>query len=172
MLQILAHTPAYVWAILAALIVLGVLAMREREMAVRRLAILPLAMLGLSLNDISNKFGFGTLPLAAWTAGCMVTAVLMARHARTRIAPSATPGRVRVGGSTAPLALMLAVFCTKYASAVMLALHPQLAGAMQAIVAVCAVSGAFNGLLLGRMVRDLADCRMFGRSASGARLAA
>lgn len=172
MLQIFAHTPAYVWVVLVALIVLGVLAMREREMAVRRLLILPLAMLALSLNDISNKFGLGMLSLGAWTAGCVVTSMLIARHAGSRIAPCATPGRVRVGGSAAPLAIMIAVFCTRYAAAVMLAVRPEHAGAVQAIVAVCAVSGAFNGILLGRMARDLADCRMFGRSASGARLAA
>lgn len=172
MLQIFAHTPAYVWAILAALIVLGVLYMRERDMAVRRLAILPLAMLALSLNDISNKFGPGMLSLGAWTAGCVVTSMLMARHARSRIAPSATPGRVRVGGSAAPLAIMMAVFCTKYATAVMLAVRPEYAGAVQAIVAVCTVSGAFNGILLGRMARDLADCRALGQSVGGARLAA
>lgn len=172
MLQILTHTPAYVWAILAALIVLGVLSMREREMTVRRLVILPLAMLALSLNDISDKFGLGMLSLGAWTAGCAVTAMLMARCARPRITAGATPGRVRVGGSAAPLAIMMAVFCTKYAAAVMLAVHPDYAGAAQAIVAVCAVSGAFNGVLLGRMARDLADCRTLGQPAAGARLAA
>jgi hypothetical protein len=172
MLQIFAHTPAYVWIILAALIVLGVLSMREREMAVRRLAILPLAMLALSLNDISNKFGFGMLSLGAWTAGCVVTAMLMARYARSRVAPSATPGRVRVGGSAAPLAIMMAVFCTKYATAVMLAVRPEFAAAVGATVAVCTVSGAFNGILLGRMMRDLADCRMLGQPLAAARIAA
>lgn len=172
MLQIFVHTPAYVWAILAALIVLGVLAMREREIAVRRLAILPLAMLALSLNDISNKFGLGMLSPGAWMAGCVVTSMLMARHARSRIAPSATPGRVLVGGSAAPLAIMMAVFCTKYATAVMLAVRPELAGAVGTTVAVCTVSGAFNGVLLGRMIRDLADCRMLGQPVAAARMAA
>lgn len=172
MSQILFHTPVHVWAILAGLIALGLSAMREREITVRRLAILPLAILVLSLNDIGNKFGPGVLSLGAWAAGCIAAAALMARFGRSRIAASDTPGRVRVGGSVAPLAIMMAVFCTKYATAVMLAVRPELAGAMQAVLGVCAVSGLFNGILLGRMVRDLGDCRALGQPDGGARLVA
>lgn len=172
MSQILNHTPVYVWAILAGLVALGIGAMREREMTARRLAILPLVIVVLSLNDIGNRFGFSALSLGAWAALCIAAVALMARFGRSRIAASNTPGRVRVGGSIAPLAIMMAVFCTKYATAVMLAVRPELAGAVQAVLGVCAASGLFNGVLLGRMVRDLADCRALGLPESGARLAA
>ena len=172
MSQIFTHTPVHVWAILAGLIALGLSAMREREMTARRLAILPLVIVVLSLNDIGDKFGFGAFPLGAWMTGCAAAAALVLRFGRSRIAASNTPGRIRVGGSVAPLAIMMAVFCTKYATAVMLAVRPELAGAMQAVLGVCAVSGLFNGVLLGRMVRDLGDCRALGLPAGSARLAA
>ncbi|WP_312518962.1 DUF6622 family protein [Massilia sp.] len=172
MSQILTHTPVHVWAILAGLIALGVSAMRDREMTPRRLAILPLAIVVLSLSDIGNKFGFGALSLGAWAMGCIAAVMLTMRFARSRIAASNTPGRVRVGGSVAPLAIMMAVFCTKYATAVMLALRPELAGAAQAVLGVCAVSGLFNGVLLGRMMRDLGDCRAVGLPEGSARIAA
>ena len=159
LLQILNHTPIYVWAILATLIVLGVKSMREREMTLRRLLILPLAMLALSLNDIGNKFGFTAPALAAWSAGCVCAALFIARFGRRRISASTLPGHVRVAGSAAPLATMMAVFFTKYAASVMLALRPQLGAAALAVLPVGALFGIFNGVLLGRLLRDLPDLR-------------
>lgn len=170
LLQILTHTPTYVWAILAGLIALGLASMRDREMTLQRLLILPLAMLALSLNDIANKFGLGALALLAWASGCTVAGLLMARLGRTRFTPTATPGRVLVRGSRAPLAIMLAVFFTRYAAAVMLAVRPQLATSNVATIVVCALFGIFNGILAGRLVRDLADYRTI--HGDGARLMA
>lgn len=159
LLQILTHTPTYVWAILAGLIALGLASMHEREMTLQRLLMLPLAMLALSLNDIANKFGFNTLSLSAWASGCLIAGLLMARLGRVRITPTAARGRVLVRGSAAPLAIMLAVFFTKYAAAVMLSVRPQPGNSSVATIIICALFGVFNGVLAGRLVRDLADYR-------------
>jgi hypothetical protein len=159
LLQILTHTPTHVWAILAGLIALGLASMREREMTLQRLLMLPLAMLALSLDDIASKFSLGALALLSWAAGCTVAGLLMARLGRTRIMQTATPGRVLVRGSTAPLAIMLAVFLTKYVAAVMLAVRPQLGSSSLATIVICALLGVFNGILAGRLVHDLTDYR-------------
>ena len=66
LIQILSHTPAYVWAILAFLVYRGVAAMREREVAPRQLTVIPIVMLLLSLQDIVARFGVGLLPLLTW----------------------------------------------------------------------------------------------------------
>jgi hypothetical protein len=170
LLHILTHTPTYVWAILAGLIALGMASMRAREVTLQRLLILPLAMLALSLNDIASKFGLGALSTGAWLAGCVAAGALMARFARARIAPTATPGRVLVRGSAAPLAIMMAVFFTKYAAAVMLAVRPSLGASTSATIVVCALFGVFNGILIGRLARNLADYRAI--HGAGASLAA
>jgi hypothetical protein len=152
--NIITHTPLYVWAILAFLVSRGVTAMRQRELAFKSLCIIPLVMLLLSLQDISNKFALAPLPLAAWLAGACVAGGLAWRMGAARISAGSAPGRVTVAGSVLPLLLMVSIFCTKYATAVALAIAPDLAGRALFMIAVCLLFGAFNGLFLGRLARD------------------
>ena len=156
LVNIISHTPLYVWAILAFLISRGVAAMRERELPFKSLLIIPAVMLVLSLSDIANKFGLGALPLAAWLAGAAASGVLAWRGSAARISMGSAPGLVRVRGSAWPLVLMLAIFVTKYATAVSLAIAPGVAGQALFIVGICLLFGAFNGFFLGRLARDAA----------------
>ncbi len=152
--NIITHTPLYVWAILAFLVSRGITAMRERELAFKSLCIIPLLMLLLSLQDISKKFGMAPLPLAAWLAGACVAGGLAWRMGAARISVGSAPGRVTVAGSVLPLLLMVSIFFTKYATAVALAIAPELAGQTVFVAAICVLFGAFNGLFLGRLARD------------------
>lgn len=154
LIQILSHTPLYVWAILAFLIWRGVVELRDREIAARRLFVLPLVMLALSLHDIALKFGFGAAALGAWLTGGAVAGLLAWKFGRTRVAADAAPGRVLVRGSVVPLLVMMAIFLTKYVTSVALVVQPALAGQLSA--AICAVYGLFNGWFLGRLLRDAA----------------
>jgi len=153
LIQILTHTPLYVWAILAFLLWRGVDEMRDRELTLRRMLILPLVMLGLSLNDMALKFDLGALLIAAWSAGCAVAMLLAWRFGRTRIAAGTAPDRVLVHGSVMPLILMLAIFLTKYITSVVLVIQPQLAHQLAVAATICLVFGVFNGVLLGRLAR-------------------
>ncbi len=159
LIQIISHTPIYVWAILAFLVYRGVLATREREMAFKKLFIIPAVMLVLSLQDIARKFGLDGLPMAAWAAGALAAGTLVWQFSGARIAAGSAPDTVRVRGSWAPLAMMMAIFMTKYATAVIMAIQPQLAGNMAFMLAVCALFGGFNGYFLGRLARDATALR-------------
>lgn len=154
LIQILSHTPLYVWAILAFLIWRGVAELRDREIAARRLFVLPLVMLALSLHDMALKFGAGGAALGTWLPGVAVAALLAWTFGRSRIAAGAAPGRVLVRGSAVPLVVMLAIFATKYMTSVALAVQPAMAGQLAPVI--CAVYGLFNGWFLGRLVRDAA----------------
>jgi len=169
LIQILSHTPVYVWAILAFLVWRGVAELREREIALPRMFVLPLAMLVLSLHDIARKFGFDTTAFIAWTAAFAAAALLAWRFGRVRVAPGSAPGRVRVAGSVIPLVLMLSIFTLKYLTSVLLAVRPELAGHGMVVVAVCAMFGVFNGYFLGRLLRDvgLTPAACFNRRAAG-----
>lgn len=159
MIEILTHTPVYVWAILAFLVWRGVAEMRERELAPQRLFILPLVMLALSFQDIAARLGTGAMVVAAWSAGCVLASLLTWRLARPRILAARQAGRVRVRGSRLPLALMMAIFAVKYATGVALALQPQLAQQLAVALAIGALYGVFNGVFLGRLARDAAALR-------------
>lgn len=165
--NILSHTPAYVWAILAFLVWRGVSALRAREVALRTLFIVPLAMLGLSLHDIGARFGLDGAALGAWGAGALSGALLAWKLGGSRIGAGAAPGSVRVAGSVLPLLLMLAIFFTKYLAAVLLAIQPGLRHDAAFVAALCALFGVFNGWFGGRLARDLAACRALpaGRAA-------
>ncbi len=68
-IQIMQHTPGWVWVLLLALIYIGYLQSRTRIVAKARLFALPAAMLGLSLYSLFATFGAVHLGLLAWLAG-------------------------------------------------------------------------------------------------------
>ncbi len=152
--QIISHTPIYVWVILAALIYRGILASTDREMSFGKLLILPAIMPLLALQDIANKFGLSGLTLAAWGAGAALAGAVTWGLFANRISAGQN-GKWLVRGSWVPLGVMMAVFATKYAAAIMLAISPQLRHDTLAIAFLCALFGCFNGIFFGRLARDI-----------------
>ena len=71
------------------------------------------------------------------------------------------PRHVIVRGSVWPLALMMAIFLTKYVASVVLAVQPQLHASVPFTVTVCALFGLFNGYFAGHLARDLKACQGF-----------
>jgi hypothetical protein len=157
--QILIHTPIYVWAILAVLVWRGTAALREREMKVRSLFIVPIVMLALSLQDVLMKFGSNAMALAVWAAAATGMALLVWKFGRSRTAPGSAPGSVIVRGSWVPLAMMMAVFFTRYAASVLLAILPHARQDVLFAAGVCALSGVFSGCFVGGLARDVAGQR-------------
>lgn len=169
LIQILAHTPLYVWAILAFLLYRGVIALRDREVELRRLFIIPAVMLALSLQDIAARFGTGGMALPLWAAATCAMGVLAWHFGGARVAAGSRPGHVRVRGSRGPMALMMAVFFTKYLASIMLALRPQLRGDAVFMAAVCVLFGLFSGVFAGRLARDLKACQVLRTDTAAAR---
>jgi len=154
LLQILTHTPIYVWAILALLVYRGIAASRDREMPVSKLFIIPAILLALSLQDLAARFGLGALTMAAWTVAALAGAALTWTLTSARTTRGATPGSVMVRGSWTPLASMMSVFLTKYTLAVLLAMNPQASQQTLVIVLVSGLFGILNGVFIGRLTRD------------------
>lgn len=167
--QIITNTPVFVWAILAFLIVRGVIALRTREMSMNKLFIMPIVTLVLSLFDIQAKFGMGGVALATWLCATATTMALLVKFGAARVAPAATAGRVIVRGSVWPLVLMMGIFVTKYVTSIAVAVQPHLRQDVLFTVVVCALFGVFSGYFAGRLARDLKACREFaGQSAATA----
>lgn len=165
--QILTHTPLYVWAILALLVYRGVIAMRDRDMAIRKLFIIPAIMLALSLQDIVAKFGGGMLALCAWGGAAVLVTLLACRYGSAGASAGATPGTLRVHGSAVPLLMMMLIFLTKYATAVTLATHPAAGQDAPFAALACALFGVGNGYFLGRLVRNVMVWRSLQASDNG-----
>lgn len=157
--QIFTHTPVYVWAILAFLVYRGMLAARDREITVGRMLVIPVLMLALSLQAIASQFGIASVAMLAWTMGAAAIALQRIRFGSSRASAGSSPGLVRIRGSWAPLALMLAIFALKYVVAVALAIQPALADKVAFAAAVCSLLGLCNGWFLGQLAADIAAAR-------------
>ncbi|HWX01276.1 DUF6622 family protein [Collimonas sp.] len=152
--QIISHTPLWVWALLAFLVYRGVLASVDRELTLRKLAIIPLVMLALSWQGVSTVFGILPLPMLCWLLAAAIAATLnwrLFRKERVTVYPER--GVVFQRGSWLPLMLMMGIFLTKYTVGVTLSMHPALAQDTTFTVVVCTLYGVFNGMFLGRLLR-------------------
>jgi hypothetical protein len=151
--MILSHTPLWVWCLLAALLVLGLLQTRTRNVTRAQLLALPLVLLGLGLWSLAPGFAAQPLAAIAWLAGLAAFALLgmrLPRPAQTRWLSDSQ--RLQLPGSWLPMGLILAIFSLRYVTGVSLAMHPQWRtdAAVQFTLAV--LFGALSGLFLGRAV--------------------
>ena len=164
--QILAHTPGYVWAILAFLVYRGVAASTDREVAFQSVFVIPLVMLGLSVQGMVSAFGMGGVAAPAWLAGAAVGTLMSWRLIDPAgIVAHRERGTLFLRGGWLPLGLMMAIFCTKYAVAVLLAMQDGLRQHVGFTALVCVSYGLFNGVFLGRLARYVAAYRQPHRAA-------
>ena len=155
--EILKHTPHWVWLILAAITLAGVLQLREYRVSSGRLLLLAIALGAYSLWGTSSVFGAAAAP--AWLAG-MALALLANRALRWPRTVELTPdGRFVLRGSPWPLLLMWALFGLRYAVAVTLVFHPAWAHDGAMAVGVAALYGAQSGLFTARAWRVLQSAR-------------
>ena len=151
LIAILQHTPAWVWALFAGLVGLGLWQTREREMSLERVTVLPLAMIALSLSGVFSAFGHFPVALGGWGAGVGAALAFGRQFVAVRGASwSQQVATLRVPGSWLPLVLIVGLFSVKYVAGVSLALHPGLAvdavfGGLTSLA-----YGSFSGLFLAR----------------------
>jgi hypothetical protein len=151
MLTIVQHTPLWVWALLAVLIPLGVLQSVHRKRKLGAAMAMPIGLTAVSLFGAASGFANKQAALAAWLAGAAVVLVVcVVVGAWRRIEWSATEQRLDVPVSWWPMALILALFATKYVVGVSLAIHPQLAADAVLGAQLGFVYGAFSGVFLSR----------------------
>jgi hypothetical protein len=154
LLYIVADTPRWVVALLFLLLAVGLRQMRDRRVTPARLAAMPIAMAALSCYGVASDFGAQPIHVVAWGAGAWLALSLMLRRPTPQLARyDAETGMIRVQGSAAPLALMLAIFGLKYVVAVTLIVKPTLRQELPWTLAGAAVYGMFVGLFAGRAWR-------------------
>jgi len=65
-LQIIQHTPVWVWGLLVALVAFGLSQARDRAVSLVRMTILPLVLLALSFSGVISTFAHATIAILAW----------------------------------------------------------------------------------------------------------
>lgn len=128
--QIVSGAPVWVWPLLVALIALGVSRMRDRDMALWRLLLLPVIMAGLSVfTAVVMMVGsqFTGLSLAAAMAGAVAGTLAGWWSLRNSPAIFLEGNRVRVKGEVVSMIAIVVIFVARFAFGAMSAISPDLA---------------------------------------------
>ena len=158
LVQILLHTPVYVWAILAFLLHRGVLAARDRDITLARLMVVPLLMMALGLQSLVTQFGVASVATAVWLVGTILIGWQRWAFGASRVSAGAGGG-LRIRGSWTPLLLMLAVFMIKYTIGVLQVIRPDIAENAGFALPASGLLGLCNGYFLGQLACDCAAAR-------------
>ena len=153
--QIIRHTPAYVWAILLALVALGLMQWRDHTVTRARLAAAPIGLGAFSLWGATMAFDTQPAVFAAWLAGIGL-AIAANRWLRwpREVRPTADGG-FALRASPWPLIVMMTVFSLRYAVAVALAFHHDWAAHAGFSLPIALVYGVVSGLFAARALRIL-----------------
>ncbi|MBI2768909.1 MAG: hypothetical protein HYX47_04770 [Burkholderiales bacterium] len=157
LVTIVKNTPTWVFGLFAALAALGLSQVRTRDVSAVRMAIMPVAMSGLSLWGTISAFSaspmFGYV-LLAWAAGAALMFGLLAPLApQAGASYNSTTRTFNVPGSLVPMVLIMGIFLTKYIVGVELAMQPGLAHDGQYTLVVGGLYGVFSGTFAGRAAR-------------------
>lgn len=151
--QILLYTPRWVFALLAGLVVLGLMQARTRRVPVWLALALPVAMLILSLSGIVQYVGVWLPALAAWLLGVSAITVLYLKRLNPQTAKyDAESGKLMIAGSWAPMVVILGIFAVRYALGVASGMQLAIAQDWKVQLAVSLLLGAFSGFFLARGV--------------------
>ena len=165
MLQILSHTPTWVFALFAGLLAFGLLQARSRDVKKTLAYALPAGMVALSLSGIESSFGLGPFPVAAWAAGlAVVTLIAYKAFPHKGLSYDAGKNTFHIPGSWAPLAVIMAIFFTKYAFAVMQGFGAAAASSPVTAVVLSFAYGCFSGYFCARAVSLAATARRPNKS--------
>jgi hypothetical protein len=152
-LQILSHTPPWVFGLFFILLALGIYQRNDRIVSRTSVTILPSLMIVLSLYGVVSAFGMGALPLAAWLLGVILAGLRSLRPCILKGGSYTTETKsFSVPGSWVPLWLMMAIFCTKYAVGVILARRLPIAVEPVFGGSISLVYGLFGGAFFARAV--------------------
>jgi hypothetical protein len=149
---ILAHTPTWVWVLLAFLVYRGLVAMRPREVSPSRSLIVPLIFFvwgGAGLLSRSDGLALNVaLFVCALLIGLAIGRALVSLSPAPRL--SRATGLLAMPGSPVTLILVCVAFAVKYVGSVALALTPQAAAHAELSSLMAAAGGLFAGLFWGR----------------------
>lgn len=153
-LSIIGHTPAWVWLVLAGLIWLGLARARDREVGLPGLILFPLIITALAIYNLAGS-GLAAAIIAGLGVGALLGLAVGICLERRNGAIRLDRGRLRLKGEWISLVLVVAVFLTHYARAVLSNVDPALAVSDGFQFITGALSGVLAAMLLSRTVMRL-----------------
>ena len=160
MSHILTQTPPWVFALFAGLLAFGLLQARDRKVNRYLAYLLPAGMIALSLSGVQSSFGLAPAPVALWALGLVLVAFASYKlFPNPRVVFDPATNAFFIPGSWYPLVVIMAIFFTKYAVAVMTAMKSGAVTSPAFAMAVSLAYGCFSGYFAGRAANLLAQSR-------------
>lgn len=167
LIQIVTHTPTWVFVLFAALLALGLSQTRTRPASLRQVVLRPLPLVALSGWGAISAAAAQPLAIVLWAASLVALAAALrggTPAAGTRFDPATRT--FTLPGSWVPLLLILGIFSVKYFAGAAMALHPSLATQATFALPMATLSGVFSGILVGRILRLVRLARSSARDSA------
>jgi hypothetical protein len=153
-MTILAHTPWWVFAVLAVLIVTGIQALRPRVIAAWRLLIVPAIFIAWGIASVSIRASAVHSLGLDWLAAVVIGGAIGYALTRSDAFAFEADGRVvHVPGSPVPLLRNSLIFAARYTLAVAAAFAATAAAHAELITLDVVVSGLASGYFVGWIAR-------------------
>jgi hypothetical protein len=149
-LIVLSRTPLWVWPLIATVLGVGVWNLWTREIAVRRLVVFPLIMLGLSVSNAIGTAAPATLAAGMWVAAAALGAAAGWAMTGPPLALDPVHRRIRVAGSALPLFATIAIVALRYGFGYTYGRHPELRADPMLALELIAAGAVLTGIAFGR----------------------
>jgi hypothetical protein len=153
LIQMVRHTPIWVFPLMAAVLWLGSINLRERTMPLRLLFVLPVVMLVLSVGNSIGTAAEPVLVLVDWFFSAAMGAAIGWRLTREPLMIDPKAGRMTLPPSLVPLVVCVAIFVLRYAFGYLYGRYPELLADRNYALALIAGSTLLGGIMIGRCAR-------------------
>jgi hypothetical protein len=152
-INIIQNTPVWVFPLIAGVLWLGSLNLRQRMLQIRLLFAFPLVMLVLSVGNSIGTSAPPALALADWIGCAAVGAAIGWSLARRPLAIDSAARRITLSGSMIPLVVSMAILVLRYTFGYLYARYPELVADPLYALALIAGGAILGGVTFGRYGR-------------------
>jgi hypothetical protein len=151
MLQILSHTPVFVFVLFFVLLVLGFLQSRDRKVKTLVAFILPIFMVIFSATGVTTTFGINLVSIGLWLSGLLLASIVLYKIVPLKGAIYlASENKIFIPGSWLPFAVIMAIFFTKYAVGIMMGMQLPVVHEASFMMYISFIYGCFSGFFTSR----------------------
>lgn len=147
------QTPWWVYVLFIYLVQRGISASKSQVISIKKLIILPVVFIALSIHTLVTAFHVNAAAILVWFAsiitGSVIGWLLICRH---QFKVDKKKLLILLPGSWMTLILILAIFVSKYYFGYQLGSDPALANQTNFEFSMLAISGVCTGLFVGRLL--------------------
>ena len=156
-MDIVVHTPLWVWGMLFYVVAVGIFFLKDRTSTISRALIAPIVLCAWSLIAVQEQYGLTPYSLGVWILGALL-GIWLGRIVTKQNPPQlidTTKGVFMIPGGVAFLGVLLTFFLLRYTRGVMLSLNPELMQQAHMILLDLLVTGLLIGFMIGRLIECL-----------------